>query len=205
MLQLRNLLVSCKWVVEEDGEDQCEDEGDGDDDDNTEYESDSNDEGDTEYEDETTERKDVETEEKQLEEDERRSNRGGPGGGEVRLMRGRNMPRMRRSRLRRRRNRLKRISTRQWKNELILNGKAKKKMDTFLGQIDPINESDDEGVGSIQDFNQLMVIVPYIASLDVKPVDESGSQTFSGAADSSIVRVVMARTDRKREKKRLNL
>ncbi|XP_051129279.1 uncharacterized protein LOC127250165 [Andrographis paniculata] len=79
--------------------------------------------------------------------------------------------------------------------------RSKNKMDILLAEIDPINESDYEGVGSLQEFNQLMAIVPYIALIDVKPADESNRETCSRAADSSIVRCVMARKDRKRKKK----
>ncbi|XP_051152700.1 uncharacterized protein LOC127266485 [Andrographis paniculata] len=46
-----------------------------------------------------------------------------------------------------------------------------------------------------------MAIVPYIAPIDVKQANESDRETCSRAADSSIVRGVMARKDRKRKKK----
>ncbi|XP_051121608.1 uncharacterized protein LOC127245008 [Andrographis paniculata] len=79
--------------------------------------------------------------------------------------------------------------------------RSKKKMDILLAEVDPINESDDEGVGSLLEFNQLMAIVPYVAPIDVKQGDDSDRETCSRAADSSIVRGVMARKDRKRKKK----
>ncbi|XP_051130358.1 uncharacterized protein LOC127250923 [Andrographis paniculata] len=46
--------------------------------------------------------------------------------------------------------------------------RSKKEMDILLAEVDPINESDDEGVGSLLEFNQLMAIVPYVAPIDVK-------------------------------------
>ncbi|XP_051142876.1 uncharacterized protein LOC127259540 [Andrographis paniculata] len=170
-------------VVEENSEAECEDESDGED------------EGDAEYGEETTDRMDVETKKKQLQEDEedqtdKDSKEEKHGEEEKKKADGEEKQGEEEEQQTEENESQADENLNETVEERInTERRSKNKMDTFFAQIDPINESDDEGVGSLQEFNQLM------------PADESDSETCSRASDPSIIRAVMARKDRKRKKK----